>query len=95
MIQVKDFMFNCPLPEGGDRLFKLLDVRLSQEESVTLDFKDVLALPSMFLSTSFGQAAQKYGLDTVRKSIRLCNVTKGQACRIKEYFDRLNSLSKK
>lgn len=93
MIRLKDYMTEGAFPEEGNKLFDLLDNELSNGEQIEIDMQGVITLPSMFMSASFGRAAQKYGIDTIRHAIRFCNITRGQADRIKEYFCRFQSIS--
>lgn len=93
MIQLKDYMIERSFPEEGKRLFDRLDKGLSNGEQIEIDMIDVITLPSMFMGASFGLAVQKYGINTIRHNIRFCNITREQADRVKEYFNRFQSIS--
>lgn len=93
MIQLKDYMVDGSFPEGGNKLFGQLDSVLSQGGQIDIDMQGIIALPSMFMSASFGQAIQKYGINTIRNTVRFRNITRGQAERIKEYFNRFQAIS--
>ena len=89
MIQLSQLMADRPYPESGQMLYDYMSPLLANGESVTLDLAGVISLPSMFLNASIGMAAQKYGSETVKKSVVFHHVTKAQAERLKDYFARL------
>jgi len=89
MIQISQLMADRPYPESGQMLYDYMSPLLAKGENVTLDLAGVISLPSMFLNASIGMAAREYGIETIKKNIAFRNVTKTQAERLKEYFERL------
>ena len=89
VIRLSQIMINRTYPESGQVLYNTMVPLLSADQQVVLDMADVISLPSMFLNASIGMAAQKYGVDKVKKSVVFHHVTKAQAERLKDYFARL------
>ena len=88
-IPLSQIMINRTYPESGQVLYDTMVPLLSTDQQVVLDMADVISLPSMFLNASIGMAAQKYGVEKVKKSVVFHHVTKAQAERLKDYFARL------
>ena len=49
---------------------------------------DVDLLPSMFLNVSIGKLIDTYGKQKVKETISFTMITRSQASRLKDYFER-------
>ena len=68
-IPLSQIMINRTYPESGQVLYDTMVPLLSTDQQVVLDMADLISLPSMFLNASIGMAAQKYGVEKVKKSV--------------------------
>ena len=79
---------SADLPKAGDALYQIITDSINGSDKVVIDMTDVIALPSIFLNVSLGMLIDKWGKQKVKEVVSFKNVSKQQAFRIKEYFDR-------
>lgn len=87
MLQLSELMKGKSYPDSGKELYAILSDAISKSMVVEINMAGVDALPSMFMNTSFGPIIEKNGLDVLKKSFKLFNVSQSQIIRIKRYFD--------
>ena len=89
MIHLADMMLNRPYPDSGELLFNDMYPLLMEGKRIDIDLSGVVSLPSMFLNASIGRASKEFGTDKVKHCIVFYHITKSQADRLREYFDRI------
>ena len=57
-------------------------------DRIVVNMSDVDLLPSMFLNVSIGKLIDTYGKQKVKETISFTMITKSQASRLKDYFER-------
>ena len=87
-VELKDILNNRPYPESGAILYDILCKTMKDNSKVEIDLEGVVSLPSIFLNASFGKAVALYGVDRVKHSTRFHHISRTQAERLKEYFER-------
>lgn len=80
---VKDTISN----DEGKKLYLLLSSELKKNNTIELSLHDSTPMSTSFLNSSFGALVSEFGLEVVRKSIKLTNYKHSYAIRLKEYFD--------
>lgn len=88
MIELKNILNNRAYPESGAILYEILCKTIKDNSKVEIDLEGVVSLPSIFLNASFGKAVALYGVEKVKQSTRFHHISKAQAERLKEYFER-------
>ena len=88
MIELIDILSNRSYPESGAILYDILCQAMKGNSKIEIDLEGVVSLPSIFLNASFGKAIAIYGVDRIKHSTRFHHISKTQAERLKEYFER-------
>ena len=88
MIELKNILNNRAYPESGAILYNILCQTIEDNCRVEIDLDGVVSLPSIFLNASYGKAVALYGVEKVKQSTRFHHISKAQAERLKEYFER-------
>ena len=88
MIELIDILSNRSYPESGAILYDILCQSMKDNSKIEIDLDGVVSLPSIFLNASFGKAVALYGVERVKQSTRFHHISKSQAERLKEYFER-------
>lgn len=87
MVQLAELMKDKSYPDSGRELYAILLEAISTKTRVEINMAGVDALPSMFLNTSLGPLIKDKGLNLLKESFKLLNVSRTQIERIKKYFD--------
>lgn len=88
MVELKDIMNNRPYPDSGAILFDIICQSINDNCKAEINLEGVVSLPSIFLNASFGKAIGIYGIERVKQSTIFHHISKLQAERLKEYFER-------
>lgn len=89
IINIKEILdLNRTFPEAGDVFYQRLREAMKAKEQVKVNMKDVTALPSMFLNVSLGRIIDEDGIDALKHNLVFTSITKLQAERLKDYFER-------
>lgn len=86
MLQLAKLMKDRSYPDSGRELYFILLDAICNSKIVEINMAGVDGLPSMFLNTSLGPLIKEKGLDVLKKSFKLLNVSKSQIDRINQYF---------
>ncbi|WP_314313381.1 STAS-like domain-containing protein [Hoylesella marshii] len=78
------------LPDAGTELYNEIVHAIASGEKVIIDMEGVSSLPSIFLNVSIGKIIDEYDIDTLKKHISFCKITRKQAERLKDYLLRYN-----
>ncbi len=70
----------------GLPLFLELSKLFSEGYSIRLDLKGLTPMSTSFLNSSFGELADKYGYEIIKKHLVLFNYKKSDAMQIKNYL---------
>lgn len=87
MLQLAKLMKDKSYPDSGRELYNILLNAICTSKIVEINMGGVDGLPSMFLNTSLGPLIKEKGLDVLKKSFTLRNVSKSQVERINQYFE--------
>ncbi len=87
MLQLAELMKGKSYPDSGKILYEILFDAICNSKVVEINMSGVDALPSMFLNVSFGPLIKEKGLNVLKKSFKLFNVSQSQVERIKRYFE--------
>ena len=88
MIELKNILQDRSYPESGAIMFDILCQSIKDNDKVEMDLDGVVSLPSIFLNASFGKAIVVYGVEEVKHCVKFYHISKTQAERLKEYFER-------
>ena len=88
IIKLKNILQDRSYPESGAIMFDILCQSIKDNDKVEMDLDGVVSLPSIFLNASFGKAIGIYGIERVKQSTIFHHISKLQAERLKEYFER-------
>jgi transcriptional regulator len=87
--------------EEGEKLFKLINERLSNKKKVTIDFSKIELIVSTFLNASIGQLYGLFSTEFIQKNLSVINISnedlvilKKVTDRAKEYFKDKKGLDK-
>lgn len=78
------------LPDAGQVLYNAVNDAISTDQKVVVDMSDVSSLPSIFLNVSVGRIIEESGKEKLRNHVVFIHITKKQATRLKDYFNRYN-----
>lgn len=87
MVQLAELMKGKSYPDSGKELYSILSNAIKESIVVNINMDGVDAIPSMFMNTCFAPIIVQNGLDALKKSFKLFNVSQSQIERIKKYFD--------
>ena len=86
-ISIKEILDGRNYADAGKILFEKIQQILQDNNSVSIDMKDVESVPTSFMNTSFGDLMNVYGIDKVRESLYFKNITNSMIQRFRKYFD--------
>ncbi len=78
---------------AGTAMFDALDRILSSDNTIHLSLYGVSPMSSSFLNSFFGKLIDKYGIEDVKAKVKLVDYRLAEALRIKDYFERYNSIT--
>ncbi|WP_299819445.1 DUF4325 domain-containing protein [uncultured Pontibacter sp.] len=61
---------------------------------VKLSLAGTTPMSSSFMNSSFGELVEEFGIETVKKQLRLVDFKPSQALQIKNYFETVSSYSR-
>ena len=73
--------------EQGAGLYIAIASEISNNTIVTLSLHNAPAMSSSFMHGSFGQLIENFGVDAVKRNLKLINCLPSHVDRIKEYVD--------
>ena len=76
------------LPDAGLVFYNAINDAILGNRKVVVDMSDVSSLPSIFLNVSVGKIIEEKGKEILREHVVFVHITKGQANRLSEYFNR-------
>lgn len=88
VINLKSFLDGRSYPEAGELFYSEILKYISDTDRIVVNMSDVDLLPSMFLNVSIGKLIDTYGKQRVKETISFTMITKSQASRLKDYFER-------
>jgi hypothetical protein len=91
IITVVDSVTGTSTNVEGCTLYNIIAKEIEGGNIVKLSLKDCTPMSSSFMSSSFGELVDKYGMDKFREHVRLINYTPTQAERIQQYLKMLKS----
>ncbi|MCK4663680.1 MAG: STAS-like domain-containing protein [Bacteroidales bacterium] len=74
--------------EKGNEIFVQIDKALQNNVIVNLDFSNIKILTTAFLNAAIGQLYSKYKSETLKKSLRLFNISDSDKLLLKKVTDR-------
>lgn len=88
MIQValNNLLSGKSYPEAGAELGTILGDAILHEDTVQIDMDGVDAIPTMFMTTSFGIVISQFGIEKLKKTMLFRNITNVQIERIGKYM---------
>ena len=88
MVQValNNLLSGKSYPEAGAELGTILGDAIQNEDTVQIDMDGVDAIPTMFMTTSFGNVIGQFGIDKLKKAMLFRNITNVQIERIGKYM---------
>ena len=63
-----------------------------KDQTVVLNMSNLTTFSTVFLNVSIGRLITEKGKEYVKNTIKFTQLTKSQAVRLKEYFDRFNDV---
>ena len=90
-IRLMDVVSGTATAAEGIVLFLQLDQTLSLKQKTRLSLAGATPFSTSFLNTSFGDLADKYGLETIRTLIVFTDITTSQLKNLKSYFEQLGT----
>ena len=75
----------------GLTLYAILSREIESGNIIKLSLKESTPMSSSFLNSSFGELVDRYGMNVLKKHIRLINYTTSQAEYIKKYLSMLKA----
>lgn len=69
----------------GELLYSVLEPYFKNSLKVEVSFKDTTAMSTSFFNSSFGMLIDNYGLDKLRETVKICDITKAQFDLFKKY----------
>lgn len=78
------------LPDAGTVLYNEIVNAIASGDKVMVDMEGVSSLPSIFLNVSIGKVIDDYDIDTLKRHVSFCKITRKQAERLKDYLQRYN-----
>lgn len=88
VINLKSFLDGRNYPEAGEMFYSEIIKHISKTDRIVVNMSDVDLLPSMFLNVSIGKLIDEYGKQKVKDTISFTMITRSQAARLKDYFER-------
>ncbi len=88
-----DVVSGTATPADGITLFFQLDKAVASNQKTRLSLANATPFSTSFLNTSFGDLADKYGLNTLRTLIVFTDITPSQLKKLKSYFEQLGTLA--
>lgn len=85
-INVMDIVGGTIKNSDGFSLFQVMDSNIKEGNKLKLDLQGCTPFSTSFLSSSFGQLMEVYGMDGVRNYISLVNYKPSMANSIKNYL---------
>ena len=74
-------------PEAGDEVYKISYEAIKNENSISINMADVIAVPTSFMNNSFGKLINNFGYEKTRNSFYFVNIRKTQIERFRKYFE--------
>lgn len=87
-INLKSFLDGRSYPEADALFYSEIIKHISDTDRIVVNMSDVDLLPSMFLNVSIGKLIDTYGKQIVKETISFTMITRSQAIRLKDYFER-------
>ena len=78
------------LPDAGSVFYKAISDAIQTNQKVEVDMSEVSSLPSIFLNVSVGKIIEESGKEALKSHVVFIHITKGQATRLRDYFNRYN-----
>jgi len=94
-VKLRDILRDRSLPEGGSELYKIAENALEKGDLISLDMKDVLSVPTLFMNTSFGDLISKYGIEKTKQLFMFNNIGRSQIEKFSKYFSDYQELIEK
>lgn len=85
-ISLKDILKDKTHPEAGIEVFKVAEKAILNDDKVSIDMEDIVAVPTSFMNTSFGDLINLFGFDETKKVFHFKNIRKTQLERFRKYF---------
>ena len=90
-VNIREILFSHGnLPDEGTVLYDEIVNAIASGDKVMVDMEGVSSLPSIFLNVSIGKVIDDYDIDTLKRHVSFCKITRKQAERLKDYLLRYN-----
>ena len=86
-ISLKDLLKDKTHPEAGAEVFKVAQKAILNDDKVSIDMEDIVAVPTSFMNTSFGDLINVFGFNETRRVFYFKNIRKTQLERFRKYFN--------
>jgi len=63
-------------------------------DTVKLALEDTTPMSSSFMNSSFGELVEDFGMETIKKQLRLVDFKPSQALQIKNYFETITAYTR-
>ncbi len=90
-IKLMDCVNGTSTNNDGFGLFIEVSKAFTEGDTVKLSLEGSTSMSSSFLNSSFGELVEKFGMDAIRKQLRLVDFKPSQAEQIKKYLEVVNS----
>jgi hypothetical protein len=90
-IKLMDHVSGTSTNAEGYSLYIVLAKELAKDTLVKLSFSEATPMSTSFLNSSFGELMDNFGLEAVKKNIRLINFQRTEAERIQKYLKMVSS----
>ncbi len=78
---------------AGYTLFLALDSHFKANDPVELSFSEATPTSSSFLNSSLGALVEAYGIDQVKRLLKITNISSGEQQVLRKFFSSLNKVS--
>lgn len=93
-IKLMDCVSGTSTNNEGLGLFIAISRAFKAREIVKLSLEGSTSMSSSFMNSSFGELVEEFGVDIVRKQLRLIDYKPSQAEQIKKYLEVISSYAK-
>ena len=76
--------------KNGQPVYNTIVDAIASDDKVVANMEGVSSLPSIFLNVSIGKVIDDYDIDTLKRHVSFCKITRKQAERLKDYLLRYN-----
>jgi hypothetical protein len=86
-IKLMDCVHGTSTNNDGFELFIKISKVFDAGDILKLSLEGSTSMSSSFLNSSFGELVDRYGMDTIKRQLRLVNFKPSQAEEIKKYLE--------